>query len=127
MKVEDIPACAHATHVCIFLSVCCWGPFYQLDYDVMLEPTVTNPFLEKFYADPKAYALKLQLWMYNQRYRTLAAAFQQVLKGRGVILDRSAFSDVVFAAVNRTQGNISPEGKATTLSALDFFLFFVLC
>jgi hypothetical protein len=30
----------------------------------MLEPVVTNPFLELFYAEPKKYALKLQLWMY---------------------------------------------------------------
>ena len=36
-------------------------PTIQLDYDVMLEPTITNPFLELFYAEPKKYALKLQV------------------------------------------------------------------
>ena len=31
--------------------------------------------------------------------------------GQGVIMDRSVFSDTVFADVNYQEGTISPEGK----------------
>ena len=33
--------------------------------------------------------------------------------GQGVLLDRSVFSDAVFAEVNYQQGTISPEGTLT--------------
>lgn len=33
--------------------------------------------------------------------------------GQGVLLDRSVFSDAVFAEVNYQQGTISPEGTNT--------------
>lgn len=42
----------------------------ELDCALFLEPTVANPFLEKFYKDPKKYALPLQLWILKQRYVT---------------------------------------------------------
>jgi len=35
-------------------------------------------FAEKFYADPKKYALKLQLWILNQRYLTYVAAMEHI-------------------------------------------------
>lgn len=83
----------------------------QLNYKVFLEPTTKNPYLAKFYRDPKRYALKLQLWIFRQRFRTYIEATQHVLKyGQGVLLDRSVFSDSVFAAANHQQGAISTEG-----------------
>jgi len=83
----------------------------QLNYKVFLEPTTKNPYLAKFYENPKKYALKLQLWIFRQRFRTYIAATEHVLKsGQGVLLDRSVFSDAVFAEVNYQQGSISQEG-----------------
>ncbi|XP_078376426.1 deoxyguanosine kinase-like isoform X1 [Oculina patagonica] len=83
----------------------------QLNYRVFLEPTTKNPYLAKFYQDPKKYALKLQLWIFKQRFRTYMEATKHVLQtGQGVLLDRSVFSDAVFAEVNHQQGTISHEG-----------------
>ncbi|XP_073235525.1 deoxyguanosine kinase-like isoform X1 [Porites lutea] len=83
----------------------------KLKYRVFLEPTTKNPYLAKFYQDPKKYALKLQLWIFKQRFRTYIEATKHVLNsGQGALLDRSVFSDSVFAEVNYQQGTISDEG-----------------
>ena len=59
----------------------------QLNYKVFLEPTTKNPYLAKFYENPKKYALKLQLWIFRQRFRTYIAATEHVLKsGRCISL-----------------------------------------
>ena len=52
----------------------------QLNYKVFLEPTTKNPYLAKFYKDPKRYALKLQLWIFRQRFKTYTEATEHVLK-----------------------------------------------
>lgn len=52
----------------------------QLNYKVFLEPTTKNPYLAKFYKDPKRYALKLQLWIFRQRFKTYIDATEHVLK-----------------------------------------------
>ena len=76
-----------------------------------LEPTATNPYLEKFYADPPSYALKMQLWLLRQRYHIYLDALRYVTStGNFAILDRSVYSDWVFAEKNRIDKNISPEG-----------------
>ncbi|XP_068738608.1 deoxyguanosine kinase-like isoform X2 [Montipora capricornis] len=83
----------------------------QLNYRVFLEPTTKNPYLAKFYRDPKKYALKLQLWIFRQRFKTYVDATEHVLKyGQGVLLDRSVFSDSVFAEANYQHGTISQAG-----------------
>jgi NADH dehydrogenase (ubiquinone) 1 alpha subcomplex subunit 10 len=82
-----------------------------LGYKVFLEPTVANPYLEKFYADPKGYALKLQIWIYRQRFKLFVAAVSHILTtGQGVILDRSVFSDKIFADANVVEDNITASG-----------------
>jgi NADH dehydrogenase (ubiquinone) 1 alpha subcomplex subunit 10 len=82
-----------------------------LGFQVFLEPTITNPFLSLFYADPKGYALKMQIWLLKQRYQTYVSALRQLVTGGGgIILDRSVWSDWVFAEKNRQDGNISEEG-----------------
>ncbi|KAF0852748.1 mitochondrial Complex I (CI) NADH:ubiquinone oxidoreductase subunit 42-kDa/NUDM/NDUFA10 [Andalucia godoyi] len=84
-----------------------------LHYKVFYEPVVTNPFLEHFYGNPQKYALPMQLWFLKQRYETYLAALDMDLTSdgyNGVILDRSVFSDIVFAHKNRQDGNISEEG-----------------
>jgi len=81
------------------------------DAKVFLEPTVTNPYLEDFYRDPKKYALRMQIWLLHQRFKTYINALKFTLDtGKTVILDRSVFSDWVFAEQNRREGNISEQG-----------------
>jgi len=87
-----------------------------LGYHVFLEPTITNPYLEKFYADPPKYALTMQIWLLKQRFRTYISALKYAMEqGKGVILDRSIFSDWVFAEKNRRDKNITEEGYAEYL------------
>ena len=52
----------------------------ELGYELYLEPTVCNPYLEKFYAEPKKYALPMQLWLLKQRYLTLVNALRKKKK-----------------------------------------------
>ena len=101
----------------------------RLKYKAFFEPATENPYLEKFYANPKKYALQLQLWIFNQRCHTYVDALKHIVKtgeftndkchgtdvydiviGEGVILDRSIYSDCVFAKVGRSEGYISEEG-----------------
>ncbi len=84
-----------------------------LGFELFLEPTVTNPFLAKFYKDPKKWALRMQIWLLKQRFRTYISAIRHIIAtGKGAILDRSIYSDWVFAERNRLDGNISEEGFA---------------
>ncbi|KAL0215997.1 hypothetical protein P9112_008181 [Eukaryota sp. TZLM1-RC] len=81
-----------------------------LDAKVFFEPTVTNPYLAKFYANPKRYALKMQVYLLRQRFIIYISALRHLIKtGQSVILDRSIFSDEVFALTNVHVGNISKE------------------
>ena len=78
----------------------------ELNYKLFLEPALENPFLgetyqqiypslalkttkcfypfftctERFYAEPHKYALKLQLWILNQRYLTYLNAVKHVME-----------------------------------------------
>lgn len=80
-------------------------------FKVFLEATATNPFLSKFYKEPKRYALRMQIWLLKHRYNTYYQALKEMeSSGKGVILDRSIFSDFVFAKKNLVDGNISKEG-----------------
>jgi deoxyadenosine/deoxycytidine kinase len=42
------------------------------------EPTLSNPYLERFYADPKRFALRMQLFLFRQRYETYIDALRYV-------------------------------------------------
>ncbi|EFA86673.1 deoxyguanosine kinase [Heterostelium album PN500] len=82
-----------------------------LNYKVFLEPTTTNPYLQSFYENPKKYALDMQLWLLNQRFKTYLLALEySLVNDSGVVLDRSVFSDWVFAENCRKEGLISSDG-----------------
>jgi hypothetical protein len=54
---------------------------------------------------------QLQVWIYRQRYLAFVEASRHVAEtGQGVILDRSVYSDKVFADVNLDDKNITEEG-----------------
>ena len=99
-------------------STLCRDIAEKLNYGLFIEPTDNNPFLEKYYADPKTYALPMQMWFLKQRFTTYCQALRYLLEGvddkgkkvNGVILDRSIFSDSVFAEKNYVDENFSTEG-----------------
>jgi len=83
----------------------------QFGFLVHDEPAPKNPYLAKFYKEPKKYALKLQLWLFQQRFLMYVQSLKHIMKtGQGVILDRSVYSDLVFTNVVYNDGNISEDG-----------------
>ena len=52
----------------------------RLKYKAFFEPATENPYLEKFYSNPKKYALQLQLWIFNQRCQTYVDALEHIAK-----------------------------------------------
>ncbi len=94
-----------------------------LNAKVFLEPTLTNPYLERFYADPKKYGLLMQIFLLRQRFRMYVAAVKYILQtGQSVLLDRSVYSDGVFAAKNVADGNITEAGYKAYLELRDGML-----
>ena len=99
-------------------STLCRDLASALNYGLFIEPTDANPFLEKYYADPKKYALPMQMWFLKQRFTTYCQAMRFLLKGvddqgqkvDGVVLDRSIFSDSVFAEKNFVDENFDAAG-----------------
>lgn len=80
----------------------------QLGYRVFFEPTTTNPYLERYYKEPKVWGFEMQMWLLRQRFDTFIEALKyNVTTGNGVILDRSVWSDMVFAQKNHMDGNIT--------------------
>lgn len=61
------------------------------------EPISSNPYLTLFYENPHQYAFIMQMWLLKQRYLVYIKAMIQAQNGKTVILDRSVFSDWVFA------------------------------
>lgn len=75
----------------------------KLNFKVMEEPVADNPYLDDFYANPKEYAFKLQVFMLMARSKQLKAAIDE----DNVIFDRSILEDPIFVEVLKTQNNIS--------------------
>eukprot|EP00501_MAST-03F_sp_TOSAG23-6_P001331 GSMAST32.ASY1.ANO1.1380.1 assembled CDS len=97
-------------------STLCHQVGEHLGFATFLEPTTANPFLELYYMNPKKYALALQIWILKQRYITYINALKFIANEsnksnvNGVLLDRSIWSDSVFALKNFQDGNIDQAG-----------------
>ena len=78
-------------------------------YYAIEEPVIDNPFLEKFYKDPMTYAFPFQMWFLDVRVKhySHAVEFAKAHPETTVILDRSVFSDYVFALNCHNDGFIS--------------------
>ena len=82
----------------------------RLNLRLVEEPVETNPYLEKFYKDPKQYAFGMQMFLLHKRYamQQLAAYEATGIGGySGAILDRSLSGDRVFAKLHYEDGNIN--------------------
>jgi len=75
----------------------------KLNYNVMIEPAETNPYLEGYYNDTKNFAFKMQIYMLMIRSKQLK---NMILKDN-IIFDRSIIEDPVFVEVLREQGNFN--------------------
>lgn len=75
----------------------------KLKFKVMQEPVATNPYLDDFYANPKEFAFKMQVFMLMARSKQLKEAIDE----ENVIFDRSILEDPIFVEVLKEQNNIS--------------------
>lgn len=88
----------------------------RLDLRLIKEPVGNgegqeNPYLKKFYQNPKKYAFGMQMHLLHQRYAIQQlASFEATGVGGygGAILDRSLSGDRVFAKLHMQEGNIDP-------------------
>jgi len=88
----------------------------ELSYRVMEEPTIDNPYLDKYYEDPKRWALEMQFWLMSRRFEMHQEAIEHIWKTRqSVIMDRSIYGDAVFCRKNFLDGNIEKIGYDTYL------------
>lgn len=75
-----------------------------------------NPYLAKYYEDPKGYAFKMQIYLLKERFRAHTAAQSIVLSGMSdVVSDRSFFGDRCFAEVQLQDGYFSLDDMKTYL------------
>ena len=75
----------------------------SLDGELMLEEAQANPFLERFYRDPRAAALPAQLFFLFQRVRQIEQLHQPGLFNALRIADFMIEKDRLFAGINLDQ------------------------
>jgi len=104
--VEGIIACGKSTFSKKIAS--------RLNLRLLEEPVgngegIENPYLEKFYKDPKKWAFPMQIFLLHQRYsmQQLASYEATGVGGfSGAVIDRSLPGDRVFAKMLRDAGHI---------------------
>src|SRR5437667_12229295 len=72
----------------------------SLNAKLVLEKFEDNPFLEKFYSDRNAYALRTQLFFLLERYTQLQELTQEDLFHSHVVSDFLFEKDKIFAYLN---------------------------
>jgi len=95
----------------------------RLELRIVEEPVESNPYLEKFYKDPKKYAFGMQVYLLHQRYAMQQLASYEatgVGNAKGAILDRSLSGDRVFARMHMKSENIDPLDWETYEMAYNF-------
>ena len=71
----------------------------HLEADLLLEQPETNPFLARFYQDPRHYALQTQLCFLFQRLEQMRVLAQPELFTRAVICDYLMEKELLFASL----------------------------
>ena len=80
----------------------------KLNAKLYLEPVESNPYLEKYYRDPKIYAIPMQFYLMSSRYEMHRQGIEHAWRtGQTCLYDRSIFGDFVFAKKNWLDGNMS--------------------
>lgn len=81
----------------------------DLDLMSVAEPVEENPYLDKFYADQKKWALHMQMWLVSRRVSATLEAIESKGLRNGLLIDRSLLGDRVFAELHRKNGNIDED------------------
>lgn len=89
----------------------------RMDAFVQQEPAEgVNPYLSSYYADPKSYAFKMQIYLLKERFRAHLAAQSLVLaNAMNVVSDRSYFGDRCFMEVQVQDGYFTKDDRDTYL------------
>ena len=99
----------------------------KLNYLTLEEPVEDNPYLGKFYENPKRYALEMQFWLMSRRFYMHQQAIEHIWKtGQGVVMDRSIYGDAVFAEKNYLDGNINKIGYENYLKMREVMFRFLM-
>jgi len=69
------------------------------------EPVITNPYIDKYYENPKKYGIKFQMRFLISRYEYVNIKLNT--DNDNFILDRTFYEDKIFADVNYNIGNIN--------------------
>jgi deoxyadenosine/deoxycytidine kinase len=72
----------------------------RLNAKLILESFEDNPYLEKFYKDPRAYAFRTQIFFLLERYNQLQELHQKELFESYVVCDYIFEKDKIFAYLN---------------------------
>lgn len=99
----------------------------HLGYEAIFEPVESNPYLARFYKDPKTWAYPMQEYLKHRRFAAYQYAYWGIRHGafKGVVLDRSLHEDTVFAEINRDLGNIDDLNWRTYLQGFQDFQAFL--
>lgn len=72
----------------------------ELDARVVLEQVEENPFLRRFYEEPRSFAFQTQLFFLLSRYRQQRQLAQQDLFNQSTVSDYLFAKDHIFAQIN---------------------------
>lgn len=99
----------------------------HLGYEAIFEPVESNPYLARFYKDPKTWAYPMQEYLKHRRFAAYQYAYWGIRHGafKGIVLDRSIHEDTVFAEINRDLGNIDDLNWKTYLQGFQDFQAFL--
>ena len=79
----------------------------KFDARLVKEEVGNNPFLERFYEDPRKYAFQTQLFFLLSRYRQQKEMAQGKLFESGVLCDYILAKDKIFALINLEDDEVS--------------------
>lgn len=83
----------------------------HLDADTLMENAADNPFLPRFYQDPKRYALPTQLHFLFDRARQVKELAQGDLFRKSIVSDFLLDKDMLFARLNLDDDEFALYGK----------------
>lgn len=101
INIEGIPGSGKTTMVKDVVK--------KYDIQAVYEPVKNNPFLDKYYDDPKRYAFVIQMWLLAKRNAANKAAFWLSKAGVDVAVDRGRLGDRCFARVNTAMNNMTED------------------
>ena len=91
----------------------------SLSADLVLEQAMQNPFLERFYRNPRAGAFPAQLYFLFQRAQQLAALKQQDLFAPVIVADYLLDKDRLFARVTLDEAEYALYEQVSTKLDID--------